>query len=80
MVLFTGNHFRSSIARTTTCSFQSLVGLISVAQSKIYDFNVVLVVQQQVFRFKVSMANTTPVDILNPTYYLLEKSNCFQFF
>jgi len=45
MVLLTGDHFWSGIARTSTSSFESLSLLIHVRKTKINNFDVVLVIE-----------------------------------
>ena len=45
-VSFACYHLRRSIARTSTCCLESLAILVSVAQTKVYDFNLLIMRQQ----------------------------------
>lgn len=79
MVTFAGNHLRSSIAWTTTCCFQRISLVIHVGETEVNDLNIVLVIEEQVLRLQVSVANANFMDVFNARYNLLEKPACLIF-
>jgi hypothetical protein len=77
MVTFTSNHFRGSIARTTTCCFECISIIVHIRETEVNNLDVVLVIQEKIFWLEISVANANFMDILNTRYYLLEKPACF---
>jgi hypothetical protein len=65
MVLFTFDHFWCGVARTATGSFESFTLVIKVTQTEVNNFDAVVVIEQQVLRLQVSMADAQFVDILD---------------
>lgn len=72
-VTFASNHLRSSIARATTCCLQCLILFVSVGQAEVNDFDVVFVVQQQILRLQIPVADLDLMNVLNTRYDLLEE-------
>ena len=79
MVSFTRNHFWSGIARTTACGFEHFAILVHVREAEVDDLNIVLVIEQQVLWFQVSVADANLVNILDTRNNLLCKSACLLF-
>lgn len=67
-------HFRRSIARTTTWSKQFLCLLIEVTQSEVNKFDIILVIKQDIFRFDIAVCDSNWMQILYSIYKLLENS------
>jgi len=65
MVLLTGDHLRSSIARTSTSGLKGLSLLVHVRKTKINNLDVVLVIEEQVLGFQISVADFDPMNIFN---------------
>ena len=55
IVFFTGNHLRGSIARWPTSRLEHLSRFIRITQTKIYYFETILPVNQQVLGLKITM-------------------------
>ena len=64
-------HLRGSIAWTSTGCAKLLSILIEVAQSKINEFDVVIA-DQDVLRFNISMGNAQRMQIFYCSQYLLK--------
>ena len=73
MVPFSCNHLRGSVARRSACCLQSLIFVIHVRETEVYNLDIVLVVEQEVLRLEISVANFDLVNILDARYYLLEE-------
>lgn len=56
--MFAFDHFRACVARRATLGLKLLVFLVGVAKSKIDNFDRIVIIDQNIFRFKVSMSNT----------------------
>jgi hypothetical protein len=70
------NHLRSSIAGTSTCSLQSLSGLISIGQTKVNYLDVLVLVKQEVLWLQVSVHDVQSVQVLHSIHDLLEEPAC----
>ena len=55
------------VARRATRRLQGLVLLVHVGEAEIHNLQSVVVVEQQIFRLKISVANATLVEVLNTT-------------
>ena len=76
-VLQSLDQFRRGIARRAAGRHEFLIWLESIAQAKIDNFEVLLLVQQQILRFDISMGDAKLTQILNTRDKLLEKSTSF---
>ena len=65
MVAFSSNHFGGSIAWRSTGSLESLVFFIKIGETKVNNPQSVVVVEQKIFRFEISVADTALVQILD---------------
>ncbi len=74
MVPFTSNHFRGCVTWGSTCSFQSLIFIIHVGQAKVYNLDVVLIVEKQILWLQISVTNFDFVNVLNTRSNLLEET------
>ena len=72
MVPVTSNHLWSCIAGTTAGCFQRLALFIHITEAEIDDFELSIKVNEQVFGFQISVANTELVDVMNTSQKLLE--------
>ena len=73
MVLFAGDHFRSGVAWTTARRLQEATVAIGVGEAEVNDLYIFAFIQEQVLRFQISVADATPMDILDTTDHLLEE-------
>lgn len=73
MVAFSSDHFRCCIAGTATGCLQRLPWRVRIAQAKVNDLYVVLVVEKQVLWLKISVADATFMYVLDARDNLLEK-------
>ena len=55
VITFTNDHLRSSIARRPTGSFQLLMFLIRIAQAKINDLELIVIIKQKIFKLQIPM-------------------------
>ena len=74
MVSLAGNHLGSSVAWRAARSLQCLTLAVHVRETEVHDLYVVLVVEQQVLRFQVAMADLDLVDVLDTGDYLLHEA------
>lgn len=65
-------HFRRSIARTTTGSKQFLCLLIEITQSEVNELDIILVIKQDIFRFNITVCDSNRMQILYSIDKLLE--------
>ena len=65
MIMLASDHLRCGVARATTCCLQGLPGAISIGQTKVDYFDVVVVIHEQVLWLQITMADTKLVKILN---------------
>jgi hypothetical protein len=65
VVAFASNHFGSSITGRPAGSLESGIGFVHVAEAEVDDLESEVVVEQQVLRLEVSVADSTLVDVLN---------------
>ena len=65
MVPFASNHFWGRVARAATCSLQLFAFFVKVRQPEINELHIVIVVQQQILWFQVSVDDAQFVDVLN---------------
>ncbi len=65
MVLLSSNHLWCSIAGTSTGCFQSFILLIDVGQAEVDYFDVILIIEEQVFRLEISVAYLYFVNVLD---------------
>ena len=79
LIAFASYHFWSCIAWTTASCFECLSVLVGVWKTKIDYFYVASIIQEQVFRFQISVTYAHLMNIFDPWYYLLEKFACFGF-
>ena len=79
MVTLACDHFWSCVAGTSACCFKRFVLLIYIRQAKVYDFDVVLLVEKKVFWFEVSVADAHLVDVLDARNNLLKETTSLVF-
>lgn len=65
MVTLARNHLRRSITRRPTRSLKRLPRRISIRKTKINNLDIIEVIEQQILRFQISMADSTLMNILN---------------
>tara|TARA_B100000780_G_scaffold259848_2_gene211165 strand:+ start:784 stop:984 length:201 start_codon:yes stop_codon:yes gene_type:complete len=63
VVSFTGDHLGSGVAWTTACGFEHFTLLIHVREAKVDYLDVVLVIEEQVLRLEVTMADAHLMDV-----------------
>jgi len=73
MVLLASNHLGCCVTRTATRRLEQPIVAIGIGQAEVDDFDVFALIKEQVLRFQISVANATPVNVLNAANYLLEK-------
>ena len=73
MVLLTGNHFWSSVARASTGSLESLTWSVCIRKSEIDNLDIIIVIHQKIFRLQVSVADAQLVHILNTRNDLVQE-------
>ena len=73
IVPLASNHLWSCIAWTPTCCLQSLSFLISIREAEVDNFDVIFVIQEEILRFEISMADFNLVYVFDARDYLLEK-------
>jgi len=66
MVVLASHHFRGRVTGTAASRLQGLTGLIGVGEAEVDDFDIVVVVHEEVLGFQVPVANTELVHILDP--------------
>ena len=79
MVSFSSNHFWCCVTRTATGCLQRLPWGVCIAQTKVDNLYVVLVVEKQVLWLQIPVADAAFMDVLNARDNLLEEfaSLCF---
>ena len=80
MVFQTFDHFWSCIAGTPTSGLQHLALFIEISKSEVYQFDIVIMVKQNVFWLQVSMHDADLMNVLHARYDLLVKLACFFLF
>ena len=60
-------YLRGRVARGATRCLQGLVLLVHVGEAEVHNLESVVVVKKEIFRFKISVTNTTLVEVLNTT-------------
>ena len=73
LVSLASDHLRSSVARTATSRFEGVAFVVGVRQTEVNDFDVVLVVEQQVLWLQVAVTDAHLVDVLDARDDLLHK-------
>ena len=73
MIGLTSNHLWCCIARRATGSFECLAILVCVAQPKVHQFDLAVMVEKQIFWLHVSVHNSKLVQVLNSRDDLLVK-------
>lgn len=74
MVAFAGDHFGRGVARASTRSLQCVTLLfVSVAQAEVDNLDVHILVEKQVLRLQVAMANLDLVEVLDASEDLVEE-------
>ena len=73
MIPLASDHLRSCVARTTTGSLESVLISIHVGEAEIHNFDIVLVIKEQIFWLQVSVTYFDLVNVLNSRDDLLEK-------
>jgi hypothetical protein len=66
-------HLRGCVARTSTSSLERISFFVGVREAKVNNLDVVVVIEKQVFWFKISVTNTDPVYVLDSGNDLLEE-------
>ena len=74
MISLTSNHLRCCIAGTTTGSFEHLAFLVHVGQAEINNFDIVLIIKEQVLWFQITMTDLDLMYVLNSRNNLLGES------
>jgi hypothetical protein len=75
--LFTIDHLRRSITGRTTGRFESFAVLISVGESKVNDSDGLIIVNQNIFQFKISVNNFQFMTVLDTADDLIEYLTSF---
>lgn len=65
MICITSNHLRRCIARRPTGCLECFIFLISIAQAKVHQLDLSIMIQQQVLWLHISMNNAQLVQILD---------------
>jgi hypothetical protein len=73
------DHFRSCIARRTTCSLEFLPIPVHVAQSEVHYLNVFVVVEKEVLRLQIAMDYVHRMNLLHSCKNLVKEAACFRF-
>ena len=73
MVLFAGDHLWSCVTWRTTRRFQSLFRLVGIAESKIDNFDLTVMIEEEVLGLHISMNYTELVEIVDPRDDLLKE-------
>lgn len=55
IILLASHHFRSCLTWTPTGGLQQFSWFLSIAQAKVYNLHILIVIQQKVLRFEVSV-------------------------
>ena len=76
IVLLASHHFRSSITWTSACCLQWDTWLIHVTEAKVNNFDVVMVVHQQILWLQVAVTDAMLVEIVNTGQDLVQKLAC----
>jgi len=79
VVALAGDHFRRRVAWAPARSFQRLACFVGVRKTEIHYFEVLLFVQQQVFRLQVPVCDSFAVQKFNPTHNLVVEAASFLF-
>ena len=79
MVTFSSDHFGRCIARTTTSCFQCLSWRVCIAQAKVNDLDIVLIVEEQILWLQISVADSAFMYVLYARDDLLKKFASFLF-
>jgi len=73
VVAFSSDHFGRCIAWTATSCFQCLTWRVCIAQTKVNDLDVVLIVKKQILWLEIAVADSTFVNVLYARDDLLKK-------
>ena len=79
VVLLAGNHLRGSIARTATSCLKESIICVGIWKAEIDDLDVLAFVEQKIFRFQISMADATAMNVLHTADHLLKELASFGF-
>jgi len=74
VITLAGYHLRCRVAGTATGRLEHLALLVHVGQAEVDNLYVVLIVQQQVLRFQIAVADPNFVDVLHAGDYLLSEA------
>lgn len=77
MVSFSSDHLRSRIAWRSTCRLEGLALVVHIREAEVHDFDVILVIQKEVFRLQISMANSYTMDVFYTGNDLLSEAAGF---
>lgn len=72
ILIFPLNHLRCSIAWRPACSLKPFLFSIGITQPKIHNSDSLIIINQQIFRFKISMHNIQFMQVLDPTDNLMK--------
>lgn len=70
----------SSIWRRSTSSFKKFIVSKCIWQTKIYNFDSLIIWKKKIFRFQITMYNINFIKIFNSINYLMKKSAGILFF
>ncbi len=66
MVAFSGDHLRGCTTRASAGRLEQLTVFVGVGETEIDDLDLLLVIEQEVLRLKVSVDNVQLVQVIDP--------------
>lgn len=79
LIFFACDHLRSGIARRATGSFEFFSGFILIGEPKVYNFDVFVMIEEQILWFEISVYDSVFVDVLHTCNDLLHEPDGFGF-
>jgi len=70
MIPLAADHLGRRIAGTSTSGLEQLVVFVEVAEPEVHNLDIVIVVEQKVLRFQISVAHAQLVNVFNATQNL----------
>ena len=64
-ILLASNHLRSCVTRRPACRLESIPLRKSIRKSKIHNLNIIIMIQQQIFRLQISVHNIESMHIFH---------------
>ena len=73
MIALSGNHLRGRIAGAPASCLKGLPVLIGVAEAEINDFNIIMIIHEQILWLQISVADPKLMKVFDARYYLVEE-------